>query len=405
VYIFRARDLAIEIRQACPFCKRYKQRLLTREMGSFHDNRFVIAPPFYNVQCDLFGPLEAICEHSHRSTVKVWGVVFKDPSCGAIAVYTMTKYDTAAFLMAYTRHAARYGHPANIVIDAGSQLVKAMSEMQTTLLDVEGIIRLEHKVGTKFHVVPVGSHYQNGVVERGIKEVKGLFQQLYGGLRMDIMSYETAFSFIANELNCFPLALGSKTKDLDNLDILTPSRLMHGRNNRRCLSGSARIDLPSKVLKQMEQTTEAWWEVWQTQWLTNYIAQPRKWLESGGKIAPGDIVVFIKSTTEMAVGEPVWRVGRVVDVVLGRTGNSRAITIEYRNSNEAKFRTTKVDTRQVAILHSEEELELVDMLNEASKIHNLSYNVMRAGLQSSPQSTTAPSTSPGATSSERKEDL
>jgi hypothetical protein len=372
-YIYGARDLAIEVREACPFCRRYKQRLLAREMGKLNDNRFIIAPPFYSAQCDLFGPLEAICEHSHRSTVKVWGLVFKDPSSGAIAVYAMTKYDTAAFLMGYTRHASRYGHPAKVIIDAGSQLVKAVNEMQSTILDMEGVIRLQHKVGVQFEIVPVGSHYQNGVVERGIKEVKGLFKQLYGGLRMDIMSYETAFAFIANELNCFPQCLGSKTKDLDNLDIITPSRLMHGRNNRRCLSGSARADLPSKVIKQMQETTEAWWEVWQTQYLPNYSAQPRKWKESGGTVSPGDIVVFLKSPTEMAVGEPVWRVGRVVDLVEGRTGQSRALTIEYKNSTEKKFRTTKVDSRQVAVLHAEHDLELVDLLNEASKVHNINF--------------------------------
>ena len=371
-YVYGGRDLAIEIRENCPFCTRFKQRLLTREMGSLHDNRFIIAPPFYSVQCDMFGPLEAICEHSHRSTVKVWGLVFKDPSCGAIAVYTMTRYDTAAFIMGYTRHAARYGHPVKVVIDAGSQVVKAVTEMHSTILDVEGIIRLQHQVGVSFEIVPVGSHYQNGVVERGIKEVKGLFKQLYNGLRMDIMSYETAFAFIANEINCFPTCLGSRTKDLDNLDIITPSRLIHGRNNRRCLSGFARADLPSKVMRQMEQTTQAWWEVWQTQWLSHYITQPRKWLESGGKV---DIVVFLKSPTEMAVGEPVWRVGRVVDLVEGRKGQSRGLTIEYRNANEKVFRATKVDTRQAAVLHHEGELELVDMLNEASRVNNVHFSM------------------------------
>ena len=372
-FIYGGRDLAKEIREACPFCTRYKQRLLTREMGKINDNRFIIAPPFYSANCDLFGPLEAICEHSHRSTVKVWGLVFKCPSSGAIACYAMTKYDTAAFLMGYTRHASRYGHPAKVIIDAGSQLVKAVNDMQTTILDMEGVIRLQHQVGVQFEIVPVGSHYQNGVAERGIKEVKGLFKQLYGGLRMDIMSYETAFAFIANELNCFPACLASKTKDLDKLDIITPSRLMHGRNNRRCLSGSARADLPSKVIKQMQQTTEAWWEVWQTQYITNYVAQPRKWRESGGKVSTGDIVVFLKSPAEMAVGEPVWRVGRVVDLVEGRTGNSRALTIEYRNSTEKTFRTTKVDSRQAAVLHHEGELDLVDQLNEASRVVNINF--------------------------------
>ena len=374
-FIFSGRDLAIEIREACPFCRRYKARLMTRAMGKLHDNRFVIAPPFYGAQCDMFGPLTAICEHNHRSTVKVWGLVFKDPSCGAIAVYCMAKYNTASFVMAYTRHASRYGHPKRVVIDAGSQLVKAVKEMKTSLVELEGLVRIQHQVGIEFRIVPVGSHYQNGQVERGIKEVRNLFQQMYSGLKLDILSYETAFSWIANELNCFPSCLGSRTDQLDNLDLITPSRLMHGRNNRRSLSGHATVEMPSKLLDQMEDTTRAWWKVWEKQRIQDYIAQPSKWLESGGTVNKGDIVVFLRGKKDLAIGEPVWRIGRITELTPGRDGQCRRVVVEYRNADEEVFRNVVLDTRQVAILHKEGELELVDILNEASKENNILYHL------------------------------
>ena len=383
-YIFSARDLAIEIREACPFCRRYKARLIQREMGKLHDNRFVIAPPFYGVQCDMFGPLTAICEHNHRSTVKVWGLVFKDPSCGAIAVYCMAKYDTAAFVMAYTRHATRYGHPKRVVIDAGSQLVKAVNEMKTSLLELEGLVKIQHQVGIEFRVVPVGSHYQNGQVERGIKEVRNLFSQVYSGLRLDILAYETAFAWCSNELNSFPLCIGSRTDQLDNLDLITPSRLLYGRNNRRVMSGHATIEMPSKVLDQMEETTRAWWKVWESQKIQDYISQPRKWLESGGTVNTGDIVVFLRGKKELAVGEPVWRIGRVVELRQGKDGQCRELVVEYRNADEVVFRQVTLDSRQVAILHHEGELELVDILNEASKDATILYH-LTVGRNGSPQ--------------------
>jgi hypothetical protein len=103
-------------------------------------------------------------------------------------------------------------------------------------------------------------------------------------------------------------------------------------------------------------------------------------LESGGKVGIGDIVVFLKSPAEMAVGEPVWRVGRVVDLVEGRKGHSRGLTIEYRNSNEKVFRSTKVDTRQAAVLHHEGDLELVDLLNEASRVNNINFFMQTANV-------------------------
>ena len=372
-FVVGGRDLAIEIREACPFCKRYKARLLKRSMGKLHDNRFVIAPPFNQCQVDIFGPLVAICEHQHRSSVKVWGLVFKDPCTGAVSVHCMQKYDTPAFVMCYTRFSSRFGHPQKIVIDAGSQLVKAVNDMEISIMDAQGILKIQHQVGVQFEIVPVGSHYQNGQVERSIKEVKNLFVQLYAGLRHDILSYETAFQWISNELNCFPQCLGSRTSNLDNLDIITPARLMHGRNNRRALSGPARIDMPSRLMKQVDETTKAWFDVWTKQRIQDYIPKPRKWKESAGEISVGDIVVVLRKPTEMCVGEPVWKIGRVSTVNIGRDGECRSLEVEYRNPTEKTLRTVTVSARQVAVLHHEGDLELVDVLNEASKNVNVCY--------------------------------
>ena len=373
LYVFGGRDLAVEIREGCPFCKRYKARLLRTAMGKLNDNRFVIAPPFYTSQCDMFGPLNAHCEHNHRSVVKVWGLVFKCPSTGAVAVYAMSKYDASAFVTAYSRHASRYGHPSQLVIDAGSQLIKGTNEMEYALITPGTLEAVSHKVGVQTIIVPVGSHYQNGQCERAIREIRALFMQIYSGVKLDVLNFETAFNWVANELNNFPSCIGSKTSNLDNIDLITPSRLIHGRNNKRAMSGQVRLDVPSRAMKQMQEAEAAWWNVWKTQKLQEYVPAPKKWLETKGSVGPGDVVLFLKGAKEMAVGEPVWRVGKVLKVVTGRDGTPRDVTIEYRNAGEKTFRKVIVDTRQLAVLHHEGELEMVDMLNEASKSNNLLY--------------------------------
>ena len=285
----------------------------------------------------------------------------------------MAKYDTSAFVMAYSRHATRYGHPSQVIIDAGSQLVKGTKEMEYCILDPAGLGAVHRKVGVRFLVVPVGAHHQNGQVERAIREIRKLFVQMYTGLRLDVLAYETAFAWVANELNNFPQMIGSRTSNLDNLDIITPARLMHGRNNRRAMSGQVIIDMPSRLMKQMRDSEEAWWRIWKDQKLQEYIPKPSKWLDSAGSVGVGDVVIFLKGPKEMAVGEPVWRVGRVVRVKDGREGLTRDLTVEYRNSNEKTFRRVIIDTRQVAILHHEGSLELVDVLNEAAKKNNVHY--------------------------------
>jgi len=374
-FVIGGRDLAIEIRENCPFCKRYRASLLKRSMGKLHENRFVIAPAFFNCQVDIFGPLTAICEHNHRSSVKVWGLVFKCPTTGAVSVHCMQKYDTSAFVMAYTRFSSRFGHPQKLIIDAGSQLKKAASDMEISLIDARNILTIQHQVGLQFEVVPVGAHYQNGQVERGIKEVKSLFEQMYSGSRMDILSHETAFQWISNELNCFPQCLGSHTSNLDNLDVITPARLLHGRNNRRCLSGQVRVDMRSRLMQQVDDTTKAWFTVWKNQRIQTYVPQPQKWHESGGSVKPGDIVVMLRKQADMTVGEPVWKIGRVLSTVIGRDGEERSLKVEYRNATERTFRETTVPVRSVAILHHENDLELVDQLNVAAQAVNHAYNL------------------------------
>ena len=372
-FILQGRNLANEIRENCPFCKRYRAVLLKREMGKIHDSRLYIAPAFYNVQVDLLGPLTAICEHNHRSTVKVYGVVFKDPSTSAVSIHCMQAYHASAFVQAYTRFSSRYGHPAKINIDEGSQLVKAMKEMEYSLLDVTRQFATEFRVGVDYRTCPVGAHNAHGSVERSVLEVKRLLNQVCAGIKMDIMSYETAFSWIANELNNFPICLGSRTAKLDQIDLITPSRLLHGRNNRRSLAGPVKINVPSRLMKQIEIVEAAWWKVWQTERIIEFIPQPPKWKESTGVVNEGDVVIFLKTDKEISLGGPVWRIGRIREVEKSKDGVSRTVCIEYRNNSESTFRSTRRSIRKIAILHSENSIELVDQLNQAYKEQTIQF--------------------------------
>jgi hypothetical protein len=247
--------------------------------------------------------------------------------------------------------------------------------MEMGIIDVEDITRIQHKVGASFEIVPVGSHYQNGMVERSIKEIRALFLQMYRGLKLDLLSFETAFAWIGGELNNFPQCLGSRTSNLDRLDVITPARLIHGRNNRRCMSGPVTLDVPTRLMKQIKDTEEAWWKVWTTQRLGEFVPSPKKWKESGGEVKVGDVVLMLRKARDMAVGEPIWRIGRVLELSVGRDDEARKATVEYRNANEAGFRTVVLGVRQLAVLHHEGDLELVDVLNEAARANNHNVNV------------------------------
>ena len=373
-YVISGRDLAIEVREKCPWCVRYKAIRLERLMGKLHMNRFAMAPAFFYTQADLFGPIIASCEHNHRSTVKAYGCVFRCTTTGAISIHCMQKYDAPAFLQAFTRFGSRFGVPKKIFIDAGTQLVHAVKNMEISRIDLETTLAREYHVGLDFEVCPTAAHHAQGQVERSIKEVKKFLGLLYKDLKMDLMSLETAFAFISNEMNCLPIGLGSRTDHLGNLDLITPARLLHGRNNRRSLTGQVLISgTNSRLIKQGKEMEEAWWKVWETQKLVNFIPQPPKWAKSRGKISENDVVIFIKKNPDKVMTEEVWKIGRVKELHEGRDGEVRQVTITYTNASENVTRETKRDIRHVAVIHHEGDLPLVDVLNRAQKSANREF--------------------------------
>jgi len=182
------------------------------------------------------------------------------------------------------------------------------------------------------------------------------------------LGFETAFAWISNELNNLPLCLGSKYRDLDSLDLITPNRLIHGRANKRAMSGPCTVDKPSKMLEKMGEVFEAWWRAWYNEKLADYVARPPKWLRSDPSLKEGDVVIFQKSGSEQVLGSPIWTIGRVVMVDTSQVdGQVRDVAVQYKNAGEKKFRTTHRAARSVAVLHREEDLDLMQELNTAAR--------------------------------------
>jgi hypothetical protein len=279
----------------------------------------------------------------------------------------MSKYDTGAFLQAYARHAYRYGHPKTMYVDAGSQILKACRDMQISWTDITNTLNADHDVGIEHIVAPVLGHNQIGMVERSVLEVKKLFDLTFTGLRLDSLSFETAFQFIANELNSLPLCLGSRTSNLDHTDLITPSRLILGRNNRRSPSGYPRVSSKSRQVEDLDTVYRAWWKVWKLERLVDYIPRPNKWLKTTREPKVDDIIVFLKVDKEVALGQSLWRLGRIKKIVISADSRVRQATIEYKNHNESKSRETCRPVRKIAIIHREGDLELVQELNRAAK--------------------------------------
>jgi len=116
------------------------------------------------------------------------------------------------------------------------------------------------------------------------------------------------------------------------MDLITPNRLLLGRNNQRSPDGFAvECDNPTKILKENEKVYNAWFEVWLLVHVPKLMKQ-QKWFDSDG------------------------------DDKLPRKARVR-----YRNSSEDVFRETYRSVRSLVIIHQVNDSDIMTELATMAK--------------------------------------
>ena len=146
-----------------------------------------------------------------------------------------------------------------------------------------------------------------------------------------MIQWETLGQQIANSINNLPIGIGNKVADLENLDILTPNRLLLGRNNSR---GPTAPLVLSKDVKKIVATNSEIFKAWFHGWLVSYVPllmDAPKWFTNDRNIAEGDVVLFSKSEKEF---EDLYQYGIVKLVQHSKDGRIRKVEVEYQNYSE-----------------------------------------------------------------------
>ena len=98
------------------------------------------------------------------------------------------------------------------------------------------------------------------------------------------------------------------------------------------------------------------------------MAKPPKWFQSDPDLKLDDIFVFQKRGPVQAIESPVWTIGRIVSVKKSTAdGQVREVEVEYKNASEKSWQSTHRAARAVAVLHREEDLEVLQGLNAAAR--------------------------------------
>ena len=221
--------------------------------------------------------------------------------------------------------------------------------------------KLHSEFGVQFQPCPVGAHNFHGKVERKIKEIKRSFEKEFSNQRLSIIQWETLAQQVVNSINNLPIGLGNKVESLENIDLVTPNRLLLGRNNNRSPTEPL---LLSQDVKKIISTNADIFRVWFKAWLVScvpvLIEQP-KWFKTSTNLQVGDVVLFLKNEKEL---ETQYQYGMVSKVYPGNDGLIRSVDVDYQNHNENVRRTTKRGVRNLVVIHPVDEIGISQELSE-----------------------------------------
>ena len=147
---------------------------------------------------------------------------------------------------------------------------------------------------------------------------------------LSFLGWETVMSSIANHLNNLPLSRpSSRTISRPEYDILTPNKLIHGRNNQRSLIGPLLIDSsPSSVLERIIESQEYFYKLLEKQ---VHLLVPRNVWSKSDVVNIGDIVLFFIKENTLKPRSQLWHYGMVKEV------NGQRLLLSYNIGNSKTF--------------------------------------------------------------------
>ena len=356
-FIIEGRTLVKSIRRNCQRCRFLLKKTIDVSMGPVSKANITIAPCFYSTQVDLSGPYLAYSPLHKRTTIQTRLAVFVCCTTSACSIRVMDDYSTDGFIMSFIRHSCIYGFPKKLFCDGGSQIIKGCGDMRLNFRDLQSKLHKDKSV--YFTVCPVGGHNMHGKVERKIQEVNKSIEHTISNQRLSLMQWETLSAIIANSINNLPIAVGSKVS-LDNLDLMTPNRLLLSRNNERSPVGEMiELQSPSRLMRENRKVYDTWFKSWLLNHVPNLMHQP-KWFNGSNNVCVGDVVLFTRTDSPISSH---YQYGIISRLLHSKDDVVRKVYVKYRNSSEEGSRETFRSVRSLVLIRSVEELDMLEELD------------------------------------------
>jgi hypothetical protein len=341
-FIIGARMLAKSMCKACIKCREVTRKLVEQKMIILPDCLKFPAPCFTHLGVDLAGPLlikEMVVTKATKNTNiyrKMWIAVYVCLQTKAVKLYLLPRYSAEEFLLDWEQHIHDCGNPSNVHSDAGSNLVSAANDLQSSEVSDDSIDYHEvaRTTGVAWLFAPPGAQFRNGCTEGYVKQLKHSLLVQYGEAKMNVVEMLTALKRVACIINSCPLdamgALGSgQEKYSPHADYLEPTianSILLGSSGVEPADRDYQLGCgPRKRLAFIRQMEADWWERYKMECF-KYLLPTDKWRKSKENIAVDDIILM-KYNGKSRPGDFRW--GIVTRADPDEVGHVRTVTVRY----------------------------------------------------------------------------
>ena len=347
------RNLVKKVCSDCIKCRLIEKRSLELKMSQHPEARTILAPPFTHCMMDIAFGFKGQAYKRARMGIKVYALVIVCILSGATNILAVEGLECQDVISGIERHASRYGVPATLFVDSGTQL-KALKHASCSVRDVEA--QIQDSLGIRIVVSNAKAHEERGRVERRIRTLRESLEKLgiQNSLPMTSIQWDCLFAKISNTMNNLPIARGD-TSNASKLgyEIITPNRLVMGRNNFRSLEGSGVfLEMSSNYTRILERNRHIY-----NSWFQGFIdnihlldLRPKKWLKSSRFPVINDIVLFVFNDGGYSKESTVWRLGKISKI------GKRNVTVEYYIGDSKSSTLVERSIRDISIVYSVGEL-------------------------------------------------
>ena len=271
---------------------------------------------FTRVGVDYAGPLFVKNIYSSDKTMyKSYIVIYTCASSRAVHLDLSVDATSETFIRSFLRFISRRGMPGTMVSDNGKTFKsKELKEFCASK-------------GIKWKHIVERSPWWGGFYERLVRSVKRCLKKVLRTARLSYEELLTLLVQIEGVMNSRPLTYLYE----DNDQPLTPSHLVLGRrlltpakSDRSYVSEELdRSRKASRRQKHLRTVLEHFWKRWQREYLTQLRENHHPRERKGQTVRKGDIVVV----QEDNVKRLNWNIGRIIELLKGRDGNTRAVIL------------------------------------------------------------------------------